>query len=423
MTHSGVATIPSDVVGPGPRVPADIVARTRSLGPLENSALWQGLLVLAAAAALGAYAWRHRRGWRRGLLATLMLALLGTGLAGLNDYVGYVRNAHDLARLIERGPEWVRPLGKAIDPGGADEDQAEAVDSARAVRRLSHARQAGTDEVTVRRLALPDASLGVPSGATEVMLPPGYDTPANRGRRYPVVYLIHGYPYGSSSDWFTAGDAVGTMQALLAEHVVSPMIVVSVDMTAASPSTDWECLNVPSGPQLESYLTRWVVPRIDHLLRTVANRSGRALGGMSGGGFCALNIGLHHLPTFSSLLITEPYDDPGDAARLLGGNPALVRHNTPRAYLPSMLFTAPIATLLDAPAGAPTDVRTAWRIARALAARRQPVALREEYGFNHTWHTARAALPFLLTYADQHFSRAVPHRPGAEHGHHRARRT
>ena len=72
-----------------------------------------------------------------------------------------------------------------------------------------------------------------------------------------------------------------------------------------------------------------------------------------------------------------------------------------------MKFTAPISVMLAVGTGAPTDVTTAHRIADALRARGQDAVVHAERGFNHTWHTARATLPYLLAFADQNF-RASP---------------
>ncbi|MDX3196064.1 alpha/beta hydrolase-fold protein, partial [Streptomyces sp. MN03-5084-2B] len=246
----------------------------------------------------------------------------------------------------------------------------------------------------------------VPSGSNYVILPPGYDSDPTR--RYPVVYLIHGYPFGGPRDWLTSGDAPGSLLALQQANVIAPMIVVSVDMTAGNPSTDWECLDVPGGPQLETYLAGTVVPAIDHRYRTLADRTHRALGGMSGGGFGALNIGLHHVDEFATLVIALPYDDLNDSVGILDGNRQAIAANTPRRYLPTMKFPAPISVMLAVGTGAPTDVSTARRIADALHARGQEAVVHAERGFNHTWHTARATLPYLLAFADQNFRTPPP---------------
>jgi enterochelin esterase-like enzyme len=182
------------------------------------------------------------------------------------------------------------------------------------------------------------------------------------------------------------------------------MIVVSVDLTAGHPGRDWEGLDVPGGPKLESYLTRTVVPAVDRRYRTLADRGHRALGGMSGGAFAALNIGLHHLDAFGTLLLAMPYDVP-DNRRRLGEDPALLAANTPRDHLRTMPFPRPVAAILTAGTGAPGDVATARSIAEAFRARGQQAAVHLDEGFGHTWRTARASLPYLLAFAAGHFEK------------------
>jgi len=380
-----------------PVLPGDITARARDLGPFESPLIWLAFASAAVAVLAAVIALWHRRRTRRNLAISFGVLLLLTGVTALNSYVGYVRTSDDLARLLQKGPGVVNLAGRLLDDG----KEAPAEESASS-RPGAGAAAAGQRIDVVN---LPDPAHGVPSGANYVILPPGYN--AEAARRYPVVYLIHGYPFGGPRDWLTSGDAPGTLLALQQANVIEPMIVVSVDLTAGVPSTDWECLDVPGGPQLETYLARTVVPAIDQRYRTVADRSHRALGGMSGGGFGALNIGLHHVDEFATLLIALPYDDLNDSVGILNGNQAVIAANTPRRYLPTMKFAAPISVMLTVGTGAPTDVATARRIADALHARGQEAVVHAERGFNHTWHTAGATLPYLLAFADQGF-RAGP---------------
>ncbi|MEQ0563402.1 alpha/beta hydrolase-fold protein [Amycolatopsis sp. NEAU-NG30] len=383
-----------------PVLPGDVTARARDLGPLESPLIWLAFASAAVAVlAVVVVLWRRRRVRRWGFPAFGVLLLLAA-VTALNSYVGYVRTSDDLARLLQRGPGLVNVAGHLLDDG--KEAPADATTAAASTRPASGAATGGQRIDVVN---LPDPAHGIPSGSNYVILPPGYDT--DTARRYPVVYLIHGYPFGGPRDWLTSGDAPGTLLALQQAHAVEPMIVVSVDMTAGNPSTDWECLNVPGGPQLETYLVSTVVPAVDHRYRTVADRAHRALGGMSGGGFGALNIGLHHVDEFATLVIALPYDDLNDSIGILNGNQAAIATNTPRRYLPTMKFSAPISVMLAVGTGAPTDVVTARRIAAALQARGQEAVVHTERGFNHTWHTARATLPYLLAFADQTF-RAAP---------------
>lgn len=384
-----------------PVLPGDVTARARDLGPLESPLIWLAFASAAVAVLAVVVALAHRRRVRRWGFTAFGVLLLLAGVTALNSYVGYVRTADDLARLLQRGPGVVNMAGRLLDDGN------EAPDSADSAPTLSSHSGAAAPGQKIDVVQLPDPAHAVPSGSNYVILPPGYRDPANAGHRYPVVYLIHGYPFGGPRDWLTSGDAPGTLLALQKAGVIEPMIVVSVDLTAGNPATDWECLDIPGGPQLETYLARTVVPAIDQRYRTLADRAHRALGGMSGGGFGALNIGLHHVDEFGTLLIALPYDDLNDSVGVLDGNRAAIAANTPRRYLPTMTFSAPISVMLAVGTGAPTDVTTAHRIADALRARGQEAVVHAERGFNHTWHTARATLPYLLAFADQNF-RAAP---------------
>ncbi len=56
-----------------------------------------------------------------------------------------------------------------------------------------------------------------------VYLPPGYD--ASRGKRYPVLYLLHGYANDQNS-WHRYGRANDILDNLLARKAIKPFIVV-----------------------------------------------------------------------------------------------------------------------------------------------------------------------------------------------------
>jgi enterochelin esterase-like enzyme len=241
-----------------------------------------------------------------------------------------------------------------------------------------------------------------------VYLPPDYYDPAHASVRYPVVYLIHGYP-GNSRDWLRAGRAQQEMDLLLSQHVAGPMIMVFPNANGGW-LRDTECLDAVHGMKLETYLTHTVVQTIDGRFRTIAERRGRAIGGMSSGAYCALNLGLRHLNTYSVILASEPYGDPGHrvAATILGGSLRLFEENSPSWYLPSMRFTHPVSVFLDAGTDDSATVGVASELARMVAARGQYVALRLAPGMGHTWREARAELPYSLIFAGRHLDPAGP---------------
>jgi hypothetical protein len=260
------------VVSPLP-LPATVTRASSSAGVLTNWWLAHGLAVLTVGLA-AVLVWRSCRtrpspaGWTTvlgsGVLtAGLVLAAMLTGLLYVNAASGFVPNLTALRALLDSGADTSAGPAELAAP------------------------------VTVRapgsllRLVIPAPALGVPDGTTYVYLPAGYAQQAAAGARYPVVYLIHGYP-GGPRNWMINGAAPQTLEALQAGGYAAPMILVSVDAVGPSRGTDWACLNTAGGPQLETYLTDQVIGFIDARFATVPGRTGRAIGGMSSGAFCAL---------------------------------------------------------------------------------------------------------------------------------------
>jgi S-formylglutathione hydrolase FrmB len=163
-------------------------------------------------------------------------------------------------------------------------------------------------------------------------------------------------------------------------------------------------LNQVGGPQVATYLTRTVVAAVDGAYRTVPDRGARAIGGMSSGGYGALNLGLRDQGVYSVILSEMPYGDPGPVTwSLLGGSHALWLANSPSYYIPTMTFQHPIA--VDLLAGSRDRTRgEAVRLARMVVARGQQAQDTIVPDANHTWRGARAELPYALAFASQHLT-------------------
>lgn len=124
----------------------------------------------------------------------------------------------------------------------------------------------------------PDGSAAFVSGAC-VYLPPGY---ATSGLRYPVVYLLHGGG-GDQGDWVSQGSLQETLDASAAAG--HPVIAVTPD----GRSGQWFDYR-DSSFQLETYVLRYLIPYVDRHLNTIADRRGRAITGLSNGGYGALHF-------------------------------------------------------------------------------------------------------------------------------------
>ena len=238
---------------------------------------------------------------------------------------------------------------------------------------------------------------------TWVYTPPGYDQ--DPSQRYPVAYLLHGSP-GRSPDWFAAGGIAHQMDVLIAAHLVRPMIVVAPDVNGQG-LRDSECLDAVGGPQVETYLNQVVVPYVDQGYRTMADWQHRVIGGMSSGGYCALDQGLRHPDLYGSIIALEPYGDPGPGGRAAmgAGDQAGFEAHSPSHYIPTMTFAHPVPVFLDyGSTSAPADKTAIDQLAAALRSRGQPVTTRVEAGHGHSWLEAAAGAPYGLVMA----SRAMP---------------
>ncbi|MGW4063119.1 alpha/beta hydrolase [Amycolatopsis sp. NPDC004747] len=365
-------------------MPAEVARHAREAGPLESPWTWLACAAVTLACVAVTFLVRRRTGARRCGVAVTAVCVLLTTTAAVNARVGYVRSGPDLVLLLQRGGGPFHGIGRVFEDEG----------SMPGTQRIRLADPADPDAPLVERMVIADPANAVLSGRNFLLLPPGYTDAVNAHRRYPVVYLVHGSP-GGPEDWLAAGDAPGTLRLFYRNRALPPMIVVSVDLSAGRPGRNWEGLDVPGGPRLETYLARSVVTAIDRRYRTLADRGHRALGGMSAGAFAALNIGLRHSSEFGSLLLSMPYDTP-ENGKALGASASA---NTPREYLRTMPFPRPVAAFLAAGAGAPGDVADARRIGEAFRARGQQAVVHTEDGAGHTWRTARATLPHLLAFA------------------------
>jgi enterochelin esterase-like enzyme len=146
---------------------------------------------------------------------------------------------------------------------------------------------AGSGRVVAIEARVSSVALGGQAHAL-VVLPAGY---ATSNRRYPVVYFLHGLPAGSSAykgnQWL----------ARLAPEI-GPFILVE-PQGARDDDSDPEHLDWGDGRNWSTYVTRELPRYIDAHFRTIPSRTGRAIVGLSAGGYGATMLGLNHLGEFS----------------------------------------------------------------------------------------------------------------------------
>jgi S-formylglutathione hydrolase FrmB len=131
----------------------------------------------------------------------------------------------------------------------------------------------------------------------EAYLPQGYDS---SGLRYPVVYFLHGLPASSgayaSITWLERALDASGRQAIL----VAPQ-------GASQQNSDPEYLG-----RWETAIATDLPQVIDRQYRTIATRSGRALVGVSAGGYGAMHIAFAHLTEYGAVESWSGYFHPTD---------------------------------------------------------------------------------------------------------------
>lgn len=156
---------------------------------------------------------------------------------------------------------------------------------------------------TVRSAALRGNPLGdAPDRYVAVYLPPSYS--AEPWRRYPVVYLLHGFD-GDPSQW--AGERMrlpAAMDSLTAAGVVREMIVVMPDGRNALGGSFFA--NSPATGRWEDFLVRETVAHVDRRYRTVPGAEGRGIAGWSMGGHAALRLAARHPEVFGAAYGLSP---------------------------------------------------------------------------------------------------------------------
>ncbi|MGI5224624.1 alpha/beta hydrolase [Actinoallomurus sp. CA-142502] len=142
--------------------------------------------------------------------------------------------------------------------------------------------------VDARRIDLTVTSTAVAGSHQVYVLLPEHYRPAER---YPVLYLLHG-ALDTPGSWLTDGDA----ENLTAGR---PLITVIPDGGLKGWYTDWAHPRGAAPQRWETFHVDQLIPFVDDNLNTIANRRGRAIAGLSMGGFGAMRYAARHPGLFA----------------------------------------------------------------------------------------------------------------------------
>ncbi|TVY11975.1 alpha/beta hydrolase [Paenibacillus cremeus] len=143
---------------------------------------------------------------------------------------------------------------------------------------------------TIIKETVPSASLGL-DRAVKVYLPPGY----NELLSYPVVYCQDG------DDFFNFGRIATTMNRLIFDEGVEPVLIVGVDVDKRVRTSEY----APEGDRNAAYcrfFAEELVPFIEQKYPVRATADERVLAGDSLGGTVSLHLALAYPSLFSKVL-------------------------------------------------------------------------------------------------------------------------
>jgi hypothetical protein len=148
--------------------------------------------------------------------------------------------------------------------------------------------------------ALAGNTLGDPATRpVAVYLPKGYDPQGSR--RYPVLYVLHGYTGDvaaliSSRPWET--NVLQWADRLIRDRTMAPAIVALVDgFTRLGGSQYVDSIH---NGRYAAYTVRDVVGHVDRTYRSISSEGGRAVVGKSSGGFGAMHLVMAHPGVFAA---------------------------------------------------------------------------------------------------------------------------
>lgn len=184
-----------------------------------------------------------------------------------------------------------------------------------------------------------------------VYLPPSYA--AEPSRRYPVLYMLHGFTdsdsqwFGWEEHWINLHEVI---DAALAEGQSKEMIVVMPNAYNRFKGSMYSS-SVTIG-DWETFIAKELVNYVDTHYRTIADASSRGLAGHSMGGYGTIRLGMKYPEVWSAIYLLSPCCMEGT---MLGTDPEFIKRVeaiTTVEQLETASFGV-IATLASAAAWAP----------------------------------------------------------------------
>jgi Putative esterase len=151
---------------------------------------------------------------------------------------------------------------------------------------------------------IPNRFVPTDTRPTDVYLPPDYSPT----KRYPVLYLLHGF-WGAPSSFVVSLRLADAADSLIRDGAARPFIAVMPPGGLPAGSKRQRAQSEWAGVW-EDFVVRDVVPWVDAHLPTMRTARARAIAGVSAGAYGAVDISLRHVGVFGVAESWEGYFHP-----------------------------------------------------------------------------------------------------------------
>lgn len=163
-----------------------------------------------------------------------------------------------------------------------------------------------------------------------IYLPKGYADEANKDTKYPVVIWLHGF--GGAGEW-SGGGGAEVLDQLRGADKVPPLVMV----VFRAPGRRTTYMNGEAAGDVEDIIATDLVQQLETKYRLKAERSQRALMGVSMGGMGAMKIAMHHPDVFGTVAVHSAAILPLDPAELPEQYRGMVQRQIERGGLDKVL--------------------------------------------------------------------------------------
>jgi S-formylglutathione hydrolase FrmB len=132
-----------------------------------------------------------------------------------------------------------------------------------------------------------------------VFLPSGYDASPASARRYPVLYFLHGL--GDSEQTLFNSGGWTLIDDLRTRHKLGDFLII-----APEGRRSFYVNSADGAVRYSDFLLQEFLPQMEGKYRVRAGRGGRAVGGVSMGGYGALRVAFAHPELFSAVSAQSP---------------------------------------------------------------------------------------------------------------------